>query len=84
MFVGCENETDIEKTKRLAEEGDAQAQYELALMFDMADGLPEYKDLAFQWCSKSAKQGHVEAQYYLGLKYANGNGATKDSKQAAE
>ncbi|MEL3900880.1 MAG: tetratricopeptide repeat protein [Treponema phagedenis] len=42
-----------------------------------------YDEKAFYWFTKSAKQGHAGAQYYLGLIYYNGYGTKSDKKTAA-
>ena len=44
------------------------------------------KDLkkAVMWFTKAAQQEHSEAQYELGICYANGNGVSTDLKAAAK
>jgi len=39
---------------------------------------------AVDWFTKSAEQGNAEAQYNLGLMYANGQGVLRDKAKAAE
>jgi TPR repeat protein len=38
----------------------------------------------FETTRKAAEQGHADAQFYLGVKYANGEGVPKDSVKAVE
>ena len=38
----------------------------------------------FETTRKAAEQGHADAQFYLGVKYANGVGVPKDSVKAVE
>src|SRR5262245_35157776 len=37
---------------------------------------------AMKWFRKTADQGHASAQFYLGLRYANGQGVPQDYMQA--
>ena len=61
-----------------ADEGDACAQNDLALLF-----LEHSKSsIAIYWLSLSAKQDFSDAMQLLGQCYATGNGVTKDSNQA--
>jgi TPR repeat protein len=53
---------------RLAEQGDATAQFNLAEMY--ADGTGQNLANAVKWYSKSAAQGNAEAAYKLGLKFS--------------
>ena len=53
---------------------------------DFQDGLDahkrkDYKE-AFKWWSLSAEQGYAEAQFNLGLMYADGLGVAKDYAEA--
>ena len=45
-----------------AEQGDADAQYELGRMYIVGDGVPQDYDEAFRWFWKSAEQGDAKAQ----------------------
>ena len=44
-----------------------QAQYELALMYDVGDKIPENRERAVYWMNLSAKQGYTDALYSLGV-----------------
>ncbi len=44
-----------------------QAQYELALMYDVGDKIPENRERAVHWMNLSAKQGYTDALYSLGV-----------------
>ena len=65
LFTSCEKETELERIKREASQGDPEAQLGLAIIYDTVDGLPEYKADAVKWCRMAAEQGHAGAQYYL-------------------
>ena len=51
---------DIAKTRDLAAQGDADAQYKLGEHYSYKD-----EELAIEWYRKAAEQGHVNAQYAL-------------------
>lgn len=72
----------LEKLKPLAEQGKAQAQFNLGLMYREGKGVPQDSKEAATWLSKAAEQGHVEAQENLGLSYATGSGVERDWVQA--
>lgn len=62
----------------LAEQGEAWAQYNLGLMYDNGDGVPQDYAAALRWYRKAADQGFSLAQYSLGLMYFHGQGVRQD------
>lgn len=63
------------KYRPTAEQGDAEAQFQLASLYQSyAPGTDrkERKTKALRWFRKAAEQGHVEAQYWTGLYYRHG------------
>jgi TPR repeat protein len=72
----------LEKLKPVAEHGNAQAQFNLGLMYREGKGVPQDSKEATAWLSKAAEQGHVEAQENLGMSYAKGAGVERDWVQA--
>ena len=66
----------------LAELGDAEAQYNLGVMYDEGAGRERDLGLAAQWYRKAAGQGFVDAQTNLGIMYMNGQGVDRDSDAA--
>jgi localization factor PodJL len=72
----------VEDLKKLAESGDARAQYELGSRY--VDGLSVARDpkIATQWLEKASAQGLAPAQYRLGSLYRDGKGLRNDSKLA--
>lgn len=64
------------KYRPMAEQGDAEAQFELAKMNNSCScpgtDRKERKTEALMWFRKAAEQGHVEAQYWTGLYYRSG------------
>ena len=71
------------ETKKRAEQGDADAQFNLGWMYLNGEGITKDLKQAFYWYKKSAEQGYAKAQNNLGLMYINGEGTLKDLKQAA-
>ena len=62
--------------------GNAWDQYELSQLYNK--GVRANPTKAFEWCLKAAEQGYSEAQYKVGIAYAQGEGVTRDSKKAFE
>ena len=64
--------TDIDSLKDRAEKGDAQAQYELGLLYQTGEGnLKADTQAAIDWLSQSAKNGLEKADKALNDIYAN-------------
>ena len=73
--------------RALAEQGDIEAQFDLGLMYDRGEGMPEDDAEAVRWYHRAAEQGHVRAQYMLGGMYTNAQNyaeAARWWRQAAE
>lgn len=62
----------------LAERGDAEARYNLGVMYEKGQGVPQDYAEAVKWYLLSAQQGVAEAQYNLGVMYFNGNGVRQN------
>jgi TPR repeat protein len=78
----------IEETRTVllqhaAEQGNAGAQYNLALLYEEGRGVPQSMGEAWRWYAKAAEQGHPEAQNNLGRLYATGQGVPADVQRAA-
>ena len=63
--------TDLDTLRKHAEEGDPEAQYDLAGLYYNADGVEKDYDEAAKWLHKAAEQGHSRAQCNLGVYYHN-------------
>lgn len=68
----------------LAELGDAEAQYNLGVMYDEGAGTEQDLARAAEWYRKAADQGFVDAQINLGMMYYHGQGFTRDHAEAAK
>lgn len=64
------------------EKGDANCQFNLALMFEQGMGVPKNEKEAVFWYQKSAELGNSNAQYNLGVLYENGRGTAIDFAKA--
>ena len=49
---------DIKQLRKVAEQGDADAQYDLGLCYYSGDGVEQDKSEAVKWSRKAAEQGH--------------------------
>ena len=58
----------------LAEKGDANAQYNLGLLYRNGQGVERNDRLALVWFTRAAAQGLLDAQYNTGLMYMEGRG----------
>jgi TPR repeat protein len=67
----------------LAELGDAEAQYNLGVMYDEGAGMEQDLAAAAGWYRKAAEQGFMDAQTNLGIMYYHGQGVGRDHAEAA-
>jgi TPR repeat protein len=72
----------VEELRDLAERGEARAQYDLGLLYDKGQGVPQNDKEAFHWYHRAAEQDDARAQYNLGLMYANGQGVQQNYLEA--
>jgi hypothetical protein len=66
----------------LADEGDAVAQYNLALLYLDGHGVPQSDAEAVNWFRRAAEQDNTLAQHNLGAMYGSGQGVKRDYVQA--
>ena len=81
---GAYGQPDFEETKRLAEQGDATAQYNLGIMYSNGEGVPENDAEAVRWYRLAAEQGDAASQNNLGFMYARGEGVPEDDVEAVK
>lgn len=74
--------TAFREWQPLAEQGNALAQYNLGLLYDIGQGAPKDYDQARQWYEKAAAQGQADAQVNLGILYDYGRSIQQDFKKA--
>ena len=68
--------------RKAAEQGNASAQNNLGVMYDIGRGVTQDYAAAVSWYRKAADQGDADAQYNLGGMYDNGQGVPQDYVQA--
>lgn len=73
----------MERNQKLAEQGNAIAQFLLGAKYATGDGVPKDSSKAAEWFLKAAAQGHAESQFRLARMYAFGEGVPKDEAKAA-
>ena len=77
-FQRGDYETALREFRALAEEGNARAEYNIGLMYDLGTGVEQDRAEAAIWYRKAATQAHVKAQFNLGFLYANGDGVSQE------
>jgi TPR repeat protein len=78
-------ENDAEAIKwyrKAADQGDADAQYNLGNWYANGRGVPENDVEAVKWYRKAADQGHAKAQSNLGVMYYGGDGVPENNIRA--
>lgn len=74
---------DFNRLKTNAEEGNPNAQYELARLIEISNGV--HADLrAAEWYRRSAEGGHVPSQIRMAQLYLEGRGVSESRKTAIE
>jgi len=73
---------ELEMIRKAAEGSDADAQFRLALMYDVGHGVQQDYVAAAEWCRKAAEQNVVDAQYNLATMYDDGRGVAQDHAEA--
>ena len=63
--VEQDHEEAVKWYRKAADQGDADAQFNLGVMYYNGEGVPEDDKEAVKWWRKAAEQGHAEAQYFL-------------------
>ncbi len=70
--------TAMTEFRPLADQGHADSQLFLGLMYAEGQGMPQDKTKAAKWFRLAADQGHAMAQVTLGVMNANGHGVPQD------
>jgi TPR repeat protein len=78
------NENTFEACQKAAEQRDADAQFNLGVMYHNGEGVTQDYKQAVKWYTLAAEQGYADAQFNLGVMYHNGEGVTQDYKQAVK
>jgi TPR repeat protein len=70
--------------RKAAEQGNAKAQFNLAVMYDSGKGIRQDYAKAVKWYRKAAEQGNAKAQFNLAVMYQNGKGVWQDYAKAVK
>ena len=81
-FEAGDYATALQEWRPLAEQGDADAQYFLGVMYKNGQGVPQDYAESVKWYRLAAEQGDADAQYNLGVTYKNGEGVPQDYAEA--
>ena len=75
-------ETALRLWTPLAEQGDAEAQLRLSVMYFSGEGVLQDFGIGEKWLLIAAEQGYIRAQIVLSNRYFGGMGLTKDNNKA--
>ena len=83
-FEGCarNGEEVVRGHQAAAEQGDAEAQYSLAVLYANGEGVEQDSEAAARWFHAAAEQGNEGAPFNLGVLYANGEGVVQEHAAA--
>jgi TPR repeat protein len=73
---------DIDELRRLAQQGDSNAQTMLGMRYQNGDGVQRDDAEAVRWYRKAAQMGNASGQFNLGKMYQNGRGVAQDNGEA--
>ena len=76
--------TALIEFRPLAEQGNANAQHALGVMYSKGRGVPQNHAEAVKWWRLAAEQGKADAQLGLGAMYFYGRGAPQDYAEAVK
>ena len=77
------NAKQIQQLKQQANQGDARAQYEMALCYYTGESTEKCYGQAVYWFKKAADQGHAGAHYFRACAYYAGRGIKQSDEQAS-
>ena len=76
--------TALRLLRALADQGNAAARFNLAMLYDNGRGVPQDHAAAVKWYRAAAEQGHAGAQNNLAAMYRNGQGVPQDVAEAVK
>ncbi len=74
----------VKEFRAAAEAGNADAQFNMALMYERGIGVSKDEQESVVWYQKSAEQGNSNAQFNLAVMHENGRGTAVDYYQARQ
>ncbi len=82
-YKAAEYKRAMELLLPLAQQGHANAQYDVGRMYESGEGVAKDEALTLQWYRRSAEGGNPRAQYKLFAAYARGWGDVKKDEAEA-
>ena len=76
------NAGEINRLQRAALQGDATAQFRVAVLYYNGEGVPQDYTEAANWFRKAAELGNARAQKNLGVMYGKGQGVPQSHAEA--
>jgi TPR repeat protein len=73
----------LNRIRPIAQQGNANAQYNMGVLYDDGYGVARDYATAMQWYKKAAAQHYAKAEHNLGMMYADGHGVAKNMDKAA-
>jgi TPR repeat protein len=83
-FLDGDYNTAFQELKPIAEQGNANAQFFLGVMYGMGQGVRQDYAESLMWFRNSADQDNPNAQACLGIMYGQGRGVKQDYVEAAK
>jgi TPR repeat protein len=80
----AEGKEALADLKERAQQGNAEAQFNLGICYANGEGVAKDWDEAVKWWRKAAEQGDADAQKNLGNSYYQGEGVAKDAVEAVK
>jgi len=74
--------TALKEWRPLAEQGNADAQHKLGIMYRRGEGVTQDYEVAIEWFRLAAERGNTSAQSNLGAMYDQGLGVIQDPNTA--
>lgn len=74
----------LKNARPLADNGNANAQYNMGVLYDEGYGVKQDYAKARSWYEKAAAQNYAKAEHNLGIMYQEGHGVSQSSAKAAE
>ncbi len=84
LVLGDRNQQAFAAFKHAAEQGVAEAQFQLGVMYRDGLGTPQDNSEAVKWFNRAAEQGNRAAEKSLGVLYRQGRGVPQDNRLAEE
>ena len=87
MSIALDKQTEdcqISDLRSKAEQGDAEAQYNLGMLYYEGHGVTQDYATARHWWEQAAAHGNASAQFRLGVLYQKGRGVPQDDTTARE